>query len=119
MNREDLGFDSEWLTRLHQSTCDKCRDVMAKKNSDYANPDHSQNVFANFEASRVFNIHPVMGLLLRVQDKLKRIESFVEKGSLAVNEESWADACDDVVNYMILCKGLLIKESSGGSGDDK
>jgi hypothetical protein len=118
MKSKEVLFDSEWLEQLHQSTCDKCRDVMTKKNSDYANPDHSQNVFANFEASRVFNIHPVMGLLLRVQDKLKRIESFVEKGSLAVNEESWADACDDVVNYMILCKGLLLKESLGVKSDD-
>ena len=119
MKHEGSLFDSEWLDQLHQSTCDKCRDVMAKKNSDYANPDHSKNVFANFEASRVFNIHPVMGLLLRVQDKLKRIESFVEKGSLAVNDESWADACDDVVNYMILCKGLLLKESLEDSSDNQ
>ena len=104
-------FDKAWLETLHQDTCKSCCEVMSQKNSDYANPEHSLNVFANFEASRVFGIHHVMGLLLRVQDKLKRIQSFVQKGELAVSEESWGDACDDVINYMILCKGLLVKES--------
>jgi hypothetical protein len=57
--------------------------------------------------AQMIGLDPVSGLLLRVLDKIKRIQTFTEKGVLAVKEESVEDACDDIVNYAILCKGLL------------
>lgn len=99
------------LIDLHKYMTSNCLDTMIKKNNDYANPEYAKNPFANFDASNVFGIHPVMGILLRVQDKLKRIESFVRNGDLSVKEESWMDSCEDVINYMVLIAGLLQRES--------
>ena len=99
------------LIALHKQMTSNCLDIMIKKNNDYANPEHAKNPFANFDASSVFGIHPAMGVLLRVQDKLKRIESFVRNGDLSVTEESWMDSCEDVINYMVLIAGLLQRES--------
>ena len=52
-----------------------------------------------------------MGILLRVQDKLKRIESFVRNGNLSVTEESWMDSCEDVINYMVLIAAILKRDA--------
>jgi hypothetical protein len=99
------------LIDLHKSMTDRCLSTMIAKNNDYANPEHARNPFANFDASRVFGIHPAMGVLLRVQDKLKRIESFVRNGELSVSEESWMDSCEDVINYMVLMAAILKREA--------
>ncbi len=99
------------LVDLHEEMTSRCLETMIKKNNDYANPEHANNPFANFDASRVFGIHPAMGILLRVQDKLKRIESFVRNGNLSVSEESWMDSCEDVINYMVLIAAILKRES--------
>ena len=99
------------LIDLHKEMTRRCADMMIKKNNDYANPEHAQNPFANFDASKVFGIHPAMGILLRVQDKLKRIESFVRNGNLSVTEESWMDSCEDVINYMVLIAAILKRDA--------
>ena len=99
------------LVDLHEEMTSRCLETMIKKNNDYANREHANNPFANFDASRVFGIHPAMGILLRVQDKLKRIESFVRNGNLSVSEESWMDSCEDVINYMVLIAAILKRES--------
>jgi hypothetical protein len=39
-----------------------------------------------------------------------RIHSFIGDGELQVTGETVEDACDDLVNYAILCKALLIEE---------
>ena len=100
------------LIDLHREMTERCSEVMIRKNNDYANPEHAKNPFANFDASHVFGIHPAIGILLRVQDKLKRIESFVRNGDLSVSEESWMDSCEDVINYMVLIAGILKRESN-------
>ena len=88
------------LLQLHDETCKTCRVIMEKKNSDYTGGRGATDPFANFNASKILNIHPVQGLLLRVIDKIQRIRSFVE------------DACDDIVNYAILAKAMLMQERS-------
>lgn len=95
------------LLLLHQATCDCARDIMRKKNHDYTSG--SADPFANFRASAVLGVHPVIGILARSIDKFQRIRSFVEQGALAVKTESVDDAIQDVVNYMILAQGMLVE----------
>jgi hypothetical protein len=98
---------TEELIELHVTTCDNCRDIMKKKNSDYTGGKGATDVFANFNASSILDIDPVQGLLLRVIDKIQRIRSFTNDKELKVPDESVEDACDDIVNYAILAKGML------------
>lgn len=93
------------LLRLHEETCDKCRNIMAAKNADYCGG--SGDPFANFRITEVFGIHPVMGIVIRITDKLQRIRAFVNNGEMAVKAESFGDACDDIINYAVLIKGML------------
>lgn len=100
----------EELLELHESTCNTCRDIMRRKNSDYTGGETSTDPFANFNAASVLGIDRVQGLLLRLLDKVQRIKSFTNDKELKVQNESVEDACDDIVNYAILAKGML-KES--------
>ena len=101
---------AEELLDLHIKTCATARLIMAQKNSDYTGGSKATDGLANFKASRIFKMHPVAGLLLRIQDKLMRIHSFIGDGELRVSGETVEDACDDLLNYAILCKALLIEE---------
>ena len=85
---------------------------MKQKNSDYTGGKGATDVFANFNASKMLGIHPVQGLLLRVIDKIQRIRSFTNDKELSVPNETVEDACDDIVNYAILAKAMLMEERS-------
>ena len=97
----------EQLEKLHKETSQKCLEIMLKKNSDYTGGEKSEDIFANFRTSEILGVNPVIGIMLRVMDKIQRIRSFTEDGQLKVQEESVDDACEDVVNYMILAKAML------------
>lgn len=73
------------------------------KNDDYTGT--GDDPFANFKRSR--RVLPEEGLLLRVEDKIARIESFLDKGTLSVANESAVDACMDVAAYMSILAGLI------------
>jgi hypothetical protein len=101
---------TEELLKLHEETCNTCREIMKKKNSDYTGGKTSKDPFANFNAASVLGIDPVQGLLLRVIDKIQRIRSFTNDKELKVANESVEDACDDIVNYAILAKAMLMEQ---------
>ena len=107
-----LEMTSKELLQLHDETCKTCRVIMEKKNSDYTGGRGATDPFANFNASKILNIHPVQGLLLRVIDKIQRIRSFTNDKKLSVPNETVEDACDDIVNYAILAKAMLMQERS-------
>lgn len=93
------------LIQLHQETCAKCLDILKEKNQDYSGG--SGDPFANFRGSEFIGIKPELGILMRSMDKFKRIQAFVETGTLAVKSESVNDAIRDVINYMVLLQGLI------------
>ena len=100
------------LLQLHDDTCNACKAIMKQKNSYYTGGKGATDVFANFNASKMLGIHPVQGLLLRVIDKIQRIRSFTNDKELSVPNETVEDACDDIVNYAILAKAMLMEERS-------
>lgn len=104
-------MDAKELLQLHDEITKRCKSIMERKNSDYTGGSKATDALSNFKGSRTLGIHPVMGLLLRVQDKMKRIESFVADGELRVTGEPVQDACDDCVNYFILAAALLKEEA--------
>tara|TARA_R100000995_G_scaffold20181_1_gene8339 strand:+ start:925 stop:1386 length:462 start_codon:yes stop_codon:yes gene_type:complete len=105
-------MNTKELLKLHDDTCRACRVIMQKKNSDYTGGKSATDPFANFNASKILDIHPVQGLLLRVIDKIKRIYSFTNDSELSVPNETVEDACDDIVNYAILAKAMLLDQRS-------
>lgn len=93
------------LLQLHIDFCESARDIVAAKNHDYT--DGSVDPFSNFRMSELVGVPGELGILIRTLDKLKRIQTFVNKGKLLVQTESVDDAIKDVINYMILLKGMI------------
>jgi hypothetical protein len=108
---KELTSTRAQLLSLHKTLTEQARELMTRKNADYgANADP----FANFRMSALLHIEPEFGVLLRMQDKMARLVSFLEKGELAVKEESWSDAIIDIINYSVLLCGLLQEKVNQG-----
>lgn len=103
-------MDLNELLSIHEETCEKCKTMMIRKNKDYTGGDTATDIFANFNSAKIIGMHPVKGLLIRVIDKIQRINSFTNDKKLSVPDETVYDACEDIINYAILAKAMLIKE---------
>lgn len=95
------------LLKLHEAACKKALKIMEVKNNDYSGGENAEDALANFKAATSLGLHPITGLLLRMQDKLQRLRSFAADGKLEVPNESAEDACIDLLNYAILAKALI------------
>lgn len=94
------------LFELHKETCEAARELMVKKSHDYTNG--STDPFANFRGSEFLNVPAEIGILIRMMDKFKRIETFVSKNDLKVEDENVFDSITDIINYSILLKGIIL-----------
>lgn len=83
----------------------KCVRIARKKNSDYTGI--TDDPFSNFTSVEVLGIKTEQGFLTRMMDKMKRISSFVENGTLEVNDESVTDTLQDLANYACLMAAYL------------
>lgn len=88
----------EGLYELHKSLCFDAALLMADKNADYAT---ETDPFRNF---RMFG---ELGILVRMSDKLARLRTFSERGTLAVSDESVRDTILDLINYAVLLYGYI------------
>ena len=102
----------EELLELHRRHSDHCRCIMERKNKDYTGGEKAKDPFANFRAAETIGIHPIKGILLRMQDKIQRLNTFANDGKLSVENESSTDACHDLINYAILILGLIEDDES-------
>lgn len=100
------SFTRQDLVELHTQLCERGRELLKKKNQDYAGATQT-NCFGNLQDSTIFSVQPEIGVLILCNDKFKRIASLIETGALQVSDESAQDSIIDVINYMVLLAGLL------------
>src|SRR5205807_3281754 len=86
--------------------CSKAKQLMERKNRDYG---ESCDPFRNFRA------HGLYGMLVRMHDKMARLQTFVERGSLVVVEESVRDCVLDLINYAVLFEGYHVDGKGSSS----
>jgi len=99
-------MNTEQLLQYHGELCDQARLIMAKKNHDYSGAS-GKTPFANFEVTEKVGISKAEeGILIRILDKVMRINTFLKSDELKVNE-SVEDACKDCVNYFILLAAMM------------
>jgi hypothetical protein len=89
------------LTDLHKRTCDKAREIQIAKNHDYA---HEGDIFRNFRRYGTF------GVLVRLSDKLARLDSFEENKEFAVADEKLEDTIIDIINYATIYLAMKQEE---------
>jgi len=105
--RQILHADSENFIALTKQLCE----IHMKKSHDYG---HNNQPLANFEESVRFGVRPFTGIMLRMNDKMIRIQNFIDKGNL--QNESVGDSLLDIAAYALLGIIQLQKESRPGDG---
>jgi len=81
-------------------------ELLAVKNTDYANPD---DPFFNFRNSEVAGVSIAQGILVRTMDKITRISNLSSRqfGTQAVKNEKLTDSILDAINYLAILKAHL------------
>jgi len=81
---------------------EEIRTLHEAKGADYGS---DEDPFANLRASEQFGLPAWVGVAIRMQDKMTRIQSFVRKGFL--ENESVEDSFLDLANYAMLGLALM------------
>ena len=100
------------LLQNHQKLCEEARALMELKNRDYAGNGGTEP-FANFTRCEAMGVCTTeQGFLVRIVDKLSRMSSFIESGTMHVENESFHDSCVDIINYMVLLSSFVTEKES-------
>lgn len=105
-------MNSQDLLNHHQIICTNAHNLMSIKNHDYAGAS-GNTPFKNFESSEKLGLCKTeQGILIRMIDKVQRLNTFIESGELKVKEESVDDACIDIINYAVLLSAYIKQEKN-------
>ena len=98
---------SDAFVKFHSEEMKKLNDIVKQKNHDYTGGG-DKDAFANFKIVETMGIASTeQGFLTRMMDKIMRINTFVQKGELKVQDESVKDTLRDLANYSILLLGYI------------
>ncbi len=93
----------EYLAFIEQ-TFQEMQSLIKKKNTDYT---AGGGPFANFEESLGYGVDPLVGLSVRISDKIQRLKSFCKSGKLEVENEGVEDIFKDLIGYSCIALGML------------
>jgi hypothetical protein len=78
----------------------KMKSIMGNKSHDYS---EDKDILSNFKMTDVlFGVPAYTGVLIRMSDKVSRIQNITAKGSNKVKDESMQDTLLDLANYSLL-----------------
>ena len=78
-----------------------------KKNRDYGRPD---DPYYNIRNSQEFGISPVIGAVMRANDKMKRVQMWAQGSELA--NEGVEDSLLDMITYLTIALDLYREETN-------
>jgi len=78
-----------------------------RKQADYGRGD---DPFANVRASAEWGVKPWLGAMIRLNDKVKRLQSLAANGQLL--NESALDSFDDIAVYAVIARVLYEQEGT-------
>jgi hypothetical protein len=86
---------------------DEMRVLHCKKAADYG---RGEDPFANVRAGADFGVPAWVGVMIRANDKMHRIKSFIQNGEL--KNESVEDSLKDLAAYALIALVLLREEQA-------
>lgn len=98
-----LGSTRHPLSARFHEILQELGDLHDRKQQDYG---RDKDPFANVRGSEEWGVRPWVGAMIRANDKIKRLQNFAVKGSLA--NESAEDSFRDLAVYAII--GLVLRE---------
>jgi hypothetical protein len=111
-SKEDLEtarhHDKEWWFSFQADTFNDIATLTRKKNNDYTGGADTTNPFANFDEANQFGVDPLVGLSVRMGDKMQRLKAFCNAGlSLDTKGDTVADIFKDLIGYSAIALGML------------
>jgi len=106
MNRNDLN-------KIFEETVQECREIMFAKNQEYSKDSNALDNFDNV-ATKV-DVDVLKIWYTYFCKHLNSLETYIRDGELYSNE-SIDSRIFDLINYLILCRSLIIRER-GLNGD--
>ncbi len=100
---ENRMSKEDYMVFIEQTFCDM-QELIKKKNTDYT---AGGGPFANFEESLGYGVDPIVGLSVRIGDKIQRLKSFCKSGKLEVENEGVEDIFKDLIGYSCIALGML------------
>jgi len=97
---EERGGDRRFLEKLEQIA-----ETHSQKQADYG---QDNDPFANIRASQEFGVPPWVGAVIRLNDKVTRLKSFIKNGTL--KNEPIADSFRDIAVYSLIAWILFEEE---------
>jgi hypothetical protein len=88
-----------------QELYSKLQKTLKSKNHDYTA--RSTSAFANFESARDYGVDPLVGLCIRMGDKVKRVQTFCKTNSLRVEGEHVEDSFEDIIGYCTIALAMI------------
>ncbi len=85
-------------TQEFAAITDQLKELHEKKNNDYSGAEYLSNLLA----AKRMGLEPWKGVLLRIQDKVSRLETFSLFGNFKVEDEKVEDTLLDLATYSIL-----------------
>lgn len=82
-------------------------DIVKLKNSDYAK---ETNPFYNFEFAKILGLSIEQAILIRVVDKIARVNNLLTKEN-TVKDESITDTLLDIINYIAILKVYIDEQN--------
>jgi len=101
--KQPITFDNDPFNRI----LTEMAALHAKKGKDYGD---TTDPYANVRASADFGVPPWVGALIRLNDKITRLKSFIRRGELA--NEGALDSIQDIAVYAVIMR-VLYEEENG------
>ena len=94
-----------------QDNFNKCLEISKAKNHDYAG---INDPFRNFKNVSIINVDVAKGILVRIIDKISRINNLLDSEAM-VRDEKITDTLLDLVNYSNILLVYVQHETNGAS----
>lgn len=96
------------MTRRFHAILKEMGDLHDRKQADYG---QKGDPFANVRSSSNWGVAPWIGAMIRLNDKIQRLQSFAQNGTLA--NEGVEDSLIDLANYAVIAL-VLFRETTEG-----
>ena len=111
--KEAQHYDKEWWFSFQAEQFRNISELTRKKNNDYTGGAYTSNPFANFDEAESFGVDPLVGLAVRMGDKMQRLRAFCNKGlSLETEGDTVADIFRDLIGYSTIALGMLERDKT-------
>jgi|TARA_A100000171_G_C2111166_1_gene135135 hypothetical protein len=109
-----MQYDKDWWEEFRRAKVEEILELTGKKNADYTGARSEPNPFQNFDLSSDFDVDPIVGVCVRMQDKFQRAKAFCKQGNLELNDkgDTVEDIFKDLIGYSLIVIGMLERQKN-------